>query len=105
MSRVKMLNILLCCMFINACSLLDPFVDRRREAGVKDISKLYVGESKPDRPAICYNTLTTNIEEVQRLADEECIKQKTGTRAVMEKETVLSCRLLLPNHMYFKCVD
>lgn len=104
MSRVKILNIVLFCLAANACSLTEPFVDRRREAGVKDMSKLYVGESKPDAPAICYNKLTTNLETLQKMADEECRKQKTGNYAAISKETMFTCRLLLPNHLYFKCV-
>ena len=60
MSRVKLLNIVLLCLALNACSLLDPFIDRRREAGAKDEAHLYVGASKPDAPAICYNKPTKN---------------------------------------------
>ena len=83
--------------------MLDPFVDRRREAGAKTEAALYVGASKPDAPAICYNKLTTDYETIQNLANEECRKHKTGTHAVQTKETLFTCRLLLPNHLYFKC--
>lgn len=40
LSRVKLLNIVLLCLALNACSLLDPFIDRRREAGAKDEAHL-----------------------------------------------------------------
>lgn len=89
---------------LSSCSLLDPFVDRRRNAGERDMTKLYVGASKPDAPAICYNILTTDYEEVKKMADEECIKHKTGTHAVPVKQTQFTCRLFLPTHIYFKCV-
>lgn len=104
MSRVKIVNILLLCSFICGCSALSPFVDRRRDASAVDMSKLYVGESQPDAPAICYNKLTSSFEQIQKMADEECIKQKTGTHAVQYKETIFTCKLFLPNHLYFKCV-
>lgn len=93
---------MLACL-VSSCSLFQPFVDRRRNAGEKDMSKLYVGRSKTDEPAICYNILTTSYAEVKKMADEECIKHKTGTHAVPVKQTQFTCRLLLPTHIYFKC--
>ena len=104
LSRAKLLNLILLCLVLNGCSLLDPFVDRRREAGAKDEAHLYVGASKPEAPAICYNKWTTDYATLQKMADEECRKHKTGTHAVQTKETLLTCRLFLPNHLYFKCV-
>jgi hypothetical protein len=85
--------------------MFEPFVDRRREAGVSDMSKLYVGRSTPDEPAVCYNKWTTNIETIQQMADEECIKHKTGTRAEIVDKSIFTCRVLIPNHLYFKCVN
>ena len=104
MSRVKILNLLILAGLLNSCTLLDPFVDRRRNAGERDMAKLYVGESTPEEPAICYNILTTDYEEVKKMADDECIKHKTGTHAVPIKQTQFTCRLFLPTHIYFKCV-
>lgn len=105
MSRIKTLLLISTLFALSACSLLDPFVDRRREAGVDDISKLYVGKSTLENPAICYNKWTSTFEEVQAMADEECVKNGTGTKAVFEKKSVFSCRVLIPNHLYFKCVN
>ncbi len=104
LSRVKIANILALVLLINACSLVEPFVDRRRNAGERNMEKLYVGESKVDAPAICYNKLTTSYQNVKKLADEECVKNNTGSHAVPVKQTILSCRLFIPNHLYFKCV-
>ncbi|MDD4556875.1 MAG: hypothetical protein PHE89_06090 [Alphaproteobacteria bacterium] len=104
MSSFKVLCLSLTLLGLGACSLLNPFVDRRRNAGEKDMNRLYVGESTPQNPAVCYNYFTASLEDIQKLADEECVKQRTGDKAIMEKQTYFSCRLLLPNHIYFKCV-
>lgn len=95
--------IVLLSLVTNACSITAPFVDRRREAGAQTEAALYVGASKPNRPAICYNALTTPYSEVLALANQECIKQKTGSYAVPVKQTSFTCRLFIPNHFYFSC--
>ena len=89
--------------FVTACSLTQPFVDRRREAGASTPETLYVGKSTPKNPAVCYNALTTPYKDVLALANQECIKQKTGSYAVPLKQTSFTCRLLVPNHFYFRC--
>ena len=103
LSRSKFIKLMLLCLFVSRCSMLEPFVDRRREAGAKTMETLYVGQSKPNAPAICYNKLTTDFATIQQMADDECRKHKTGNRAVLTKETLFTCRLFLPNHIYFKC--
>lgn len=103
LSREKLGFILAAAMLTEACSVTAPFIDRRREAGAATLQTLYVGASQPDAPAVCYNALTTPYAEVKKLADEECRKQRTGSYAVAEKQTVFTCRLLIPNHFYFKC--
>ena len=103
MSRLKIINLLVMTALLNACSQFGPFVDRRREAGKVDNGPVYVGKSTPEEPAVCYNKLYTSYEEVKTLADNECKKHRTGTHATPVKETVFSCRLLVPNHYYFKC--
>ncbi|MBE6453253.1 MAG: hypothetical protein E7012_07195 [Alphaproteobacteria bacterium] len=103
MSSHKIINILLLVIFLSSCSQFRPFVDRRREAGVKNISQLYKGASTPKEPAICYNSLYTPYADVKKLADNVCITEETGTHAVPVKQTYFTCRLLVPNHFYFKC--
>ena len=104
MARYKIINMLVLTAILSSCaSQFGPFVDRRREAGGFNNGALYVGKSKPDEPAICYNRLYTSWDKIQKMADEECVKNKTGTHATPVKETVFSCRLLVPNHYYFKC--
>ena len=104
LSSLKVIKILVLVMLISGCSLLSPFVDRRRNAGEKDMTKLYVGKSKIDKPAICYNGWITDFEEAVKLADEECEKHNPGTVAEFEKKTYFSCKLFIPNHVYFNCV-
>lgn len=84
--------------------MFQPFVDRRREAGAPSPDKLYVGLSTPENPAICYNALYTPFKEVQALANKECVRQNTGTRAEPLRQSVFTCRVLIPNHYVFKCV-
>ncbi len=103
MSRLKIINLLTLTALVSACSQLDAFVDRRREAGAKTPDRLYVGASTPEAPAVCYNSLLTPYKEVKKLADEECVRQKTGTHAEPVRQTLFTCRLLVPNHYYFKC--
>jgi len=102
--KLSRLILVLLLFFVTACGLLNPFIDRRREAGVTDLSKLYVGASTPEKPAVCYNILTASVADVQKLADQECVRQGTGTHAVPTKQTLFTCRLLLPNHVFFECV-
>ena len=90
-------------LFLTGCSVLQPFVDRRRNAGETDMAKLYVGRSTPTEPAICSNGFFSSEETIQALADLECIRQKTGTHAVLTGTSRFTCKLLLPTHTYFKC--
>lgn len=105
LSRFNLAFILLAVFTINACSVAQPFVDRRREAGAQTEAALYRGVSTPENPAICYNKLTTDYNTVFKLAEAECRKYKTGRYAVPVKQTSFTCRLLIPNHFYFKCVN
>ena len=104
MAREKLIKTLLLTVFLSSCaSQFGPFVDRRREAGGLADGALYVGISTPENPAVCYNKLYTSFEEVQKMADEECINNKTGSHAEPLKETIFTCRFLVPYHYYFKC--
>lgn len=105
MSSLKMLIALIVLGSITACSLFEPFVDRRRNAGAQTKQALYVGRSKPEAPAVCYNGLWTDEEELQQLADAECRKQGTGTRAEKTDTSAFSCKLFLPSHAYYQCVQ
>lgn len=103
MSRVKFMFSAICLFALCSCSLTEPFVDRRREAGTHDPQKMFVGKSKPEAPAICYNGFVSQFEDLQKLADAECKKTDPDSKAVFDHEEKFSCRLLLPAHAYFKC--
>ncbi len=104
MSSIKMITASLILLCLCGCSLFEPFVDRRRNAGARDINRLYVGKSKPEAPAICYNGLWTDEKTLQQMADAECQKHNPETHAVKDKVSQFTCKLVLPNHAYFKCV-
>ena len=87
------------------CSLLNPYIDRRRNPGVQDAALLYSGPSKPEAPVVCYNGLWSSDEELQELATAECIKQGTGDYAEFLQKTHLDGKLLLPSHAYYKYVN
>ncbi len=93
--------LLLFCMC--GCGLFKPFVDRRRNPGVSDVNALYVGESKPDAPVICYNPLVTGNDELQQIADDVCVNEETGDYAEFVKKSYLDGKLLLPSRAYYRC--
>ena len=103
MSRVKIIVLWLVLAAVEACSLTEPFVDRRREAG-RPRDSLYVGSSKPDAPVVCYNGWKTDFSKVQKMADEECIKHDTGIAAKLEDEEIFACRIMTPTKAKFQCV-
>ena len=102
MSRVKFFNLVLVAL-LGGCTILSPYIDRRRNPGVSDMRYLYIGKSTPTNPAVCYNPLVSNDSRLQQLADEECAKHNTGTHATFVKKNYFSCKLLLPAVAYYKC--
>lgn len=103
MARNNFLRVVWLSLFLSSCSALEPFVDRKRNAGAP-APQLYVGRSKPDKPSICYNILTTDYKTVKKMADEECQKHKTGDYALPVNQEAFSCKVLLPARINFKCV-
>lgn len=101
MSTLKLSLLLSLVLGVSACSQVQPFEDRRREPGTEYV---YVGASKPDRPAICYNPLFYDKAEIKVMADELCQKHKSGTHAEEVDNDVFSCRLFVPSKAYYKCV-
>lgn len=81
---------------VAACA---PFVDARREGG----SPATVGQSTPDRVAVCYNGFATNENEIIRMAREECAK--TNREPAYDGHSYWSCRVFLPHRVYFRCQD
>ena len=103
LSSCKMINLLVLICLIGACSSFEPYIDRRREAGGLADGTLYVGESKPERPAVCYNKLYSSFEEVKAVADASCVENKTGSHGEPINEDVIGCTLITPSIYYFEC--
>lgn len=103
LSRVKFGVLCMLLFAVGACSLTEPFVDRRREAG-RPKDNLYVGSSKSDAPVVCYNGWKTSFDEIQKMADDECVKNDTGVAAKLDGEEVFSCRIMTPTKAKFQCV-
>lgn len=89
------------CVIVSACTQLKPFEDRRREPGTVYI---YVGKSKPNEPAVCYNPIWNNRADADKIADEKCKEKDTLTHAEFVDIDYFSCRLLVPARAYYKCV-
>lgn len=104
MSSQKLIFVSIIAFFVAGCSILNPYVDRRRNPGVQDVARLYSGPSTPENPVICYNPAYSSQEELQKMADAECRKHKTGVRAEFVKKTRFDGKLLLPYHNHYKCV-
>lgn len=84
-------------ILISGCAEVRPFVDSRREAGQAEP----VGQSRPDRIAVCYNTWWDDSSDVLKLAEAECAKQ--GKKAVPDGITYFNCRLVTPSTAFYKC--
>lgn len=84
--------------FTSACA--GAFVDRRRDTGTGKL--VYVGESTPDAPSICYNSWTATPQQVAQMAQQVCAER--GEDAVPVKQTTFDCRLFYPVRADFKCV-
>lgn len=84
-------------LFVSACGQFSPFVDAHREAGQVQL----VGQSTPDKVAICYNPIWSDKKKVEELAGEECAKTKR--KAVYDDTKWFSCRLVNPSTAFFDC--
>ncbi len=80
---------------LSACAG-EPWVDTRREAG----SIEPVGESTPDRVAICHAGGTDRATLLD-MAARECAK--TGRTPHYVGTSRLQCRLITPHRSFFDC--
>lgn len=104
LSSLKFYIACLSVLFMSGCTLFQPFVDRKRNPGTSDISKLYSGSSKPNAPVICYNPLFTDDNELQQMADDVCKTEETGDRAELQGKNYIDGKLLLPAKARYLCV-
>jgi len=76
------------------CGVLDPYPTAPRAA--------QPGAPPGPRVAICYNTLTTSLAEVEAEAQQEC-SANTIARPVDTDWYLQACPLLLPARATFVC--
>ena len=93
----KIISIFLLAFYLAACSEVQPFIDSRREAGKVQP----IGQSRPDRIAICYNPIWDSEEELLSLATEGCAQQKK--KPVFSEKKYFNCRLATPNTAFYDC--
>ena len=93
----SVVGLLLGVCLLGACSEIRPFIDSRREAGQVQP----IGQSRPNRIAVCYHPLWHNETEVSALAAEAC--QAQGKKAVPDDRAYFNCRLMTPNTAFYKC--
>jgi hypothetical protein len=77
------------------CSALEPYPVQPRPAGT--------GEVDPGpRVAICYDTLVSSLDEVERAAQEECAPDTVATYSSTDWY-LQYCPLLLPARATYVC--
>ncbi len=79
----------------SGCTMFDPFVDARREAGQAQP----VGSSTDDNPVICYGF--ADNDKIEQLAQNECAK--TGRVAVFQRKENFKCALFAPQKAVYQC--
>ena len=84
-------------LFLSGCGQLSPFVDAHREAGQVQL----VGQSTPDKIAVCYNPIWSDKKEVEELAKQECAK--TQRKAFYQGTNWFSCCLFNPSTAFYDC--
>ena len=94
---MKNILFLLPFLYLTACSQFEPFEDIRREAGQIQT----VGQSSNDRPAICYNPIWHDEEQVQELAKTACAR--TNRHPVLQDTKLFSCRFVNPSTAFYNC--
>jgi len=84
-------------LLLSACSEFGPFVDARREAG----QVAPVGQSRPDRIAVCYNPLWHSKKSIEQLAIDACAQQ--NKQATYTDTSYFNCRFVSPNTAFYTC--
>ena len=84
-------------LLLTACSEFGPFVDTRREAGQTEP----VGQSRPDRIAVCYNPVWHSDKSIEKLATAACAQQ--NKQAVYADTSYFNCRFVSPNTAFYTC--
>jgi hypothetical protein len=95
MKKMACLFLILGCVV--GCAETAPFVDSRREAGQVEL----VGQSRPDRVAICHHMWWHDEQTVVDLAEAECAKQ--NKKAVYDGKSYFNCRFITPTTSFYRC--
>ena len=91
----KKLYIFSCMVLSIALSACSAYVDARREAGFINP----IGQSTPQRVAICYNPIFHDDEELLDLAKNTCKKGNV----LYEDTMYFNCTFFYPNTAFYKC--
>ncbi len=87
----------LICGCLVGCAETAPFIDTRREAGQVEP----VGQSRPERIAVCHHMWWHDEQAVAALAEEACVQQ--GKHAVYDGTTYFNCRFMTPTTSFYRC--
>lgn len=93
----KAIGVLTLFLGIVGCAEVSPFIDARREAGQVQT----VGQSTPNRIAVCYNPLWHDENDIKQLAEKACSDNKK--KAVYSDTKYFNCRLISPNTAFYNC--
>lgn len=94
---MKKVYLILLASLLSSCSQFAPFEDMRREAGQIQT----VGQSSNDQPAICYNPLWHDEEDILKLAQQACAR--TNKKAIFKQKTHFSCCLVNSSTAFYTC--
>lgn len=95
MKKTVFLILISCC--VAGCAEIAPFIDSRREAGQVEL----VGQSKPNRVAVCHHRWWHEEETVRALAEAECAQQ--NKKAVYDGQAFFNCRFMTPTTSFYRC--
>ena len=87
-------SVLVAALALGACNALEPYATAPIAAKP--------GQPAGARVAICYNTLTTTLPEVQTQAQREC-PASTAAQPVDTDWYLQNCPVLLPTRATFAC--
>ena len=93
---MKLANAALSLALLTGCSALDPYPVYPRLARSGEV------DAGP-RVAICYDTLVSSLDEVERAAQQECTEDTVATYSSTDWY-LQYCPLLLPARATFVCV-
>ena len=94
---LKKIFILFFFIGVAGCAEVKPFVDARREAGQMQP----IGQSRPDKIAVCYNPIWHDDMDIIKLAEEACAQN--NKKAVYSETKYFNCRFVSSNTAFYNC--